>query len=314
MKRSWIALLAALAAAFACHAHQGGSAAECNAAHGPGHATSILDLLDPDASADRRAAALEGYQRASALPHCTDYMYTLGQLYRHGPELPGNLLPKDTARARDLLLAGAEGGRLSSYADLAEMALREGDAREAMKWTQVYLYFVKTVTRSLMDNESVKFNSAGYNGNLLLRAERAWRKARPRLDRKLIDQDLSAYVAQSGREVAERIRSSQTETRRRTTASTPDELRVKNVGTCEPPKIRGIDAAMVIYVVEVLPSGRIGRVLPETFSPDPVVVEMLAHCPRVYEYEPFDSERARTVRIPVVYGYARDAFTPSFRL
>lgn len=315
MKWSWVGLLAALAVTFVCHADEGdGVRPKCNDAYGPGYRTSVLDLLDPATPADRRAAAVEGYLRASALAHCTGYMHTLGQLYRHGPELPGNLLPQDTAKAHDLLLRSAEAGHMSAYADLAEMALREGDAREAMKWTQVYLYFVKNVEKTFLDRERARFHSAGYNGDLLLRAERAWRKARPRLDRKLIGEDLSGYVTQDREEVAEHIHDRMTKTREGMTTATQSAPQVKSVGACKPAGMRGISAAMVVYVVEVLPSGRIGRVLPESFSPDPVVVERLAHCARVYEYEPFDGERPRIVRIPVMYGYSRGDFVPSFKL
>jgi len=315
MKKNWGLLLVALLAAFDCFADEGtGTHTKCSEAYGPGYRSSALDLLDAETPADRRAAALEGYLRVSALPHCTADIHTLGQAYRHGPELPGNLVPQDTARARELLLQVAEAGRLSVYADLAEMALRQGDAREAMKWTQVYLYFVKNVQKAFLDRDGARFNSAGYNGNLLLRAERAWRKARPRLDRKLIEADLSDYVQQSGRDVTERIRTGFTERRERVSEEAGSQVRGRSTGLCEPEGMRGIDAAAVVYIVEVLPSGEIGRVLPESFFPDPAAAEKLAHCVHTYAFEPFEGEQPRTVRIPVVFGYAPGVFTPSFKL
>lgn len=315
MRKNWGLLLVALLAAFDCLAGEGaGTHTTCAEAYGPGYQSSTLDLLDAGTPADRRAAALEGYLRLSALPHCMTDIHTLGQAYRHGPELPGNLVPQDTARARELLLQVAEAGRLSVYADLAEMALRQGDAREAMQWTQVYLYFVKNVEKEFLDKEDARFTSAGYNGNLLLRAERAWRKTRPRLDRKLIEADLSDYVQQSGREVRDRIRTDFTERRERVSEEAGSEVRARSAGRCEPEGMRGIDAAAVVYIVEVLPSGEIGRVLPESFFPDPVAAEKLAHCVHTYAFEPFEGEQPRTVRIPVVFGYAPGVFTPSFKL
>lgn len=316
MKWNWMLLPVALAATFACHADEGGSPPKCSLLPTSADTNPFVDLIDPAAPADRRAAVLEGFQRASALPHCTEQMYTLGQLYRHGPELPGNLLPQDTARARELLLGSAEDGYMSAYADLAEMALAEGDAREAMKWTQVYLYFVKNVEKIYMNKESVQFYSAGYNGDLLLRAERAWRKARPRLDRALINKDLSGYVTHYRDEVATRIHSRirKRKTREEPASAPPGELRGKLVGTCKPSGMKGINAARVVYLVEVLPSGEIHRAVAESFAGDPAVVEKLAHCARIHEYQPFNGQTTRVARIPVWYGYPRSDFTPSFKL
>lgn len=315
MKLIWLMLSVALLAASPCRADESGDVhPDCDEAQGDGHENSILDLLDPDAPTGRRAQALEGYQRASAIAHCTEYGYTLGQLYRHGPDLPGNMVPRDTAKARELLVASAEAGLMDAYASLAEMALLDGDAREAMKWTQVYLYFVKNVQKSFMDTESVRFYSAGYNGDLLMRVERAWRGAQPKLNRKVIAEDLSGYIKQHKEQVATRVRENMAESNEALVAGLDDGLRLKSVGTCPPMSLAGIGGATVVYIVEVLPSGEIGRVLPESFSPTPAVVKKLAHCARVSEFEPFDGEEPRTVRIPVAYGYERGRRAPSFKL
>lgn len=313
--RKWnrMLLLATLAASFACHADEGDPLPKCHQFFDPDHATPHMDVFDPAAPAHLRAAALDGFQKASTLAHCTNDIHTMGQLYRHGPDLPGNLLPKDTARARELLVRSAEAGRLSTYADLAEMALVEGEAREAMKWTQVYLYFLKNVGKVYMNKERTQFESAGYNADLLLRAERAWRKARPRLDRALIDEDLSTYVTRYRNEVAERIHGRMKAEQSVFAPKEPGELRLKRVGSCKPLRMKGVTAASVVYLMEVLPSGRIGRVVPESFSGNPVAMEKLAHCARVYEFEPFDGETPRVVRIPVTYGFA-DGYAPSFNL
>ena len=314
MKLDWLILLVALSAASPCLATEVGNHADCDEVYGDGYEHAVLDLLDPNVPADRRARAFEGYQRVSAIAHCTDYTYTLGQLYRLGPDLPGNLATRDTARAQELLLASAEAGRMDAYANLAEMALRDGEAREAMKWTQVYLYFVKNVEKSFMDRESVQFYSAAYNGDLLSRAERAWRRVQPKLDRKLIVEDLSGYVSLYKKQVAERISEEKAEAFKALAEGSDDGLRVKSVGACTPGVAKGISAAVAVYILEILPSGKIGRVLPESFSPDPVVLSVLAPCALVYDFEPFEGERPKTVRVPVMFGYGNGRYAPSFKL
>ena len=79
----------------------------------------ILDLLDPEAPAERRASALETYERLATIKECPEFAYTLGQLYRHGPDLPGNPLAQDVPRARELIRPMAEeAGYIGAFADL----------------------------------------------------------------------------------------------------------------------------------------------------------------------------------------------------
>ena len=101
----------------------------------------IMDAYDPAAPLQRREAALAAMRSST---QCAYHAFSLGQLYRHGPDLPGNLVARDLDRARSLILAYAESGYINAYADLAELELKAGNARDAMKWTQVYLSLLKT--------------------------------------------------------------------------------------------------------------------------------------------------------------------------
>ncbi len=314
MRSAWLIVSAILLAASPCFAEEPGDDQQaCDEAYGDGDGNDILDLLDPGAPAEQRSRVLKGYERASAIPGCTSYIRTLAQLYRHGPELPGNLVQRDVARASELLLSSAEAGNLDAYASLAEIALHEGDARGAMKWTQVYLYFVKNVEKSFLDRKNLDFYSAAYNGDLLARAEHAWRSERPKLSRSLIAADLSDYVGQR-KHVATTIATKLADVYRAGAGESDNGPKVKSLGACTPKIPRGVKAASVVYIVEVLPSGTIGRVLPESFSPGPELLEALAPCVRAYGFESFTGEQAKILRIPVTFGGARGSRAPSFAL
>ena len=114
------------------------------------------DLLDADPPPARPAGALAAYQRLAEMPDCPEFGYTLGQLYRHGEYLPGNLLPQDLDKARALIRPMAEDGYLPAFADLAEMEMRHANAREAMKWTQLYLYYVDKVLLPGIEDASAR--------------------------------------------------------------------------------------------------------------------------------------------------------------
>jgi hypothetical protein len=152
-------------------AHAGESEPECDADLTD---ASILDAYDTNAAMPQRQRAVQ--YLIDVAPRCAVGGYSAGQLYRHGDRLPGNLLARDSEKAQQLIRASAENGYLFAYADLAEMALAEGRTREAMQWTQVYLYFVVHHSEKF-DRASGSFTRSGYNGDLLARALRAWRAA-----------------------------------------------------------------------------------------------------------------------------------------
>ncbi|MEG3193882.1 hypothetical protein SNE32_16805, partial [Lysobacter sp. D1-1-M9] len=130
---------------------------------------------------------------------------------------PGNpIKEQDLPRARTLLLAMAENGYLPAYADLAELEMRHANPREAMKWTQVYLYFTRTVARDFAeDADDLLFQRTAYNGNLLARVHMIWSRSRQYLPRKLIREDLNDYLSTQGSALPARVREHQSGMHRR---------------------------------------------------------------------------------------------------
>lgn len=278
--------------------------ASCEAAYAALPHGSILDLLDPAAPEDRRHAALAAYQQLATLRACPEFGYTIGQLYRHGEYLPGNLLPQDLDKARALLLPMAESGYLPAYADLAEMEMRHAQSRAAMQWTQVYLHFVDKLVIPTLDNATdARFHRSAYNGNLLARTELIWRYARPSLSRKLIREDFRTYMHARGKQVEQRIRARQAGEDLRASAQDGGRARVTSSGDgCSVNAIDRIGAASAAWIVEVLPSGKMGRTALENFVPKPAVADTLANCLANYRFAPFEGNEPATIRVSMVMG------------
>lgn len=305
-KWHWIVLAVALGAPFACGAGEGiGDTAVCESAYAELPPGTILDLLDPEAPADRRAAALAAYQRLATLEQCPEFGYTLGLLYRHGRYLPGNLLEQDVAKARELIRPMAEDGYLPAFADLAEMEMRHANGREAMKWTQVYLHFVQDVQADYIDDaEDAHFQQSAYNSHLLARTGFVWRElTSPRLPRELIDEDLDAYLAEHGGHVERRMRARMEGLHRRVSAQDGGPVRVISPAeTCYLNAIEGIGSASASWIVEVMPSGETGRIVLENFVPNPEIAGEMRDCLSRYVFVPFEGTRPATVRISMVMG------------
>ncbi len=264
----------------------------------------ILDLLDPAAPSEHRVSVLEAYERLSKVDSCPEFGYTLGQLYRHGDELPGNLVGRDIERARPLIKAMAEDGYLPAYADLAEMEMRHGSYRKAMQWTQVYLYFVKTLKRPFMDADEAQYHRSAYNGHLLTRAEVVWGWQKPAVPRKRIREDFNAYLEAHGKAVEQRMRERMEGYHVRASAQNGPGLRLKTgMDDCRLLIKDRIGAATASWIAEVLPSGQMERVLLENFVPTVVAVDRLRQeCIARYRFEPFEGEQPRTVRLSVTFG------------
>ena len=295
-----ITALAGLSAAQTGHASGGA----CDTAYAALPQGAILDLLDPAAPAERRQAALSGYQQLATMRECPEFGYTIGQLYRHGEYLPGNLLPQDLDRARALILPMAESGYLPAYADLAEMEMRHAQARAAMKWTQLYLHYVEKLVIPTLDNANdARFQRSAYNGNLLARTELIWRYARPSLPRKLVREDFHAYLDEHGKQVEQRIRERQMGNNLRASAQDGGPTYItSNNSDCAVNGIDRIGAAAAAWIVEVQPSGKVGRVVLENFVPKPAVADTLATCLAGYRFAPFEGSASATIRVSMVMG------------
>lgn len=265
---------------------------------------SILDLLDPAAPLERRQSALATYQQLATMGECPEFAYTLGQLYRHGEYLPGNLLPQDLDKARALIQPMAESGYLPAYADLAEMEMRHANARAAMQWTQVYLNYVEKVLIPALGNATdARFQRSAYNGNLLARTELIWRYTRTSLPRKFVREDFHAYLDAHGKQVEQRMRERQAGQRMRASAQDGGRTRLVSTGEgCDVKMIDRIGAASAAWIVEVLPSGKVGRVVLETFVPKSTVADTLAACLADYRFAPFEGNTPATIRVSMVMG------------
>lgn len=285
-------------------AHALDDASVCDAAYAALPHGTILDLLDPQAPADHRAAALAAYQRLAPMKECPEFGYTLGQLYRHGEYLPGNPLPQDVAKARELILPMAESGYLPAYADLAEMEMRHANTREAMKWTQVYLYFVDHVlVAGTKDADVAQYERSAYNANLLGRVEFLWNHIPPYLPRRLVNEDLNAYLHEHGDDVARRMRERQDGLHLR--ASAQDSLlpySIPGPSTWYHNLFDDLSSASASWIVEVLPSGEIGRIVLENFVPNEAVTRQMKSVVARYKFAPLDGQLSKTVRISVVVG------------
>lgn len=307
---NWLLLSAAIMAVSPGAANaQVETGVDCEAAYADIPHDAILDLLDPAAAEDRRSSALAHYQRLAGITECPEFGYTLAQLYRNGPDLPGNPLERDTPKARQLLLAMAEDGYLPAYADLAEMQMRAGAYREAMQWTQVYLHFVRKVQQPLLDPDGAQFSRAAYNGHLLYRAEVVWGWQRPALPRRRVNEDLNAYLAAHGKQVEQRMRERLAGKHVRNSAQDGPGLRVlTDAGDCRLHVRDRVGAATASWIVEVLPSGEMGRVVLENFIPSVSTAERLRQeCLVRYSFAPFEGGQSRTLRRSVQFGSTEGA-------
>lgn len=267
----------------------------------------ILDLLDPEAPPERRSAALEAYQRLATIRECPEFAYTLGQLYRHGPDLPGNPLPQDVERARELIRPMAEeAGSIAAFADLAEMEMRHANARQAMLWTQVYLYLVQEVLMKEADADERHYQRSAYNGNLLARVQMIWNWTRPVLRRQFKDEDFHAYLAEHG-DIVQRARAYQQGSHARASAQNAGVRIANNPGTCYIRDMQRLGSASAAWIVEVLPSGETGRVVLENFVPSVEATAGLKKCFLEYRFAPHGGATPLTFRYSAVMGSGEGA-------
>lgn len=269
---------------------------------------SILDLLDPEAAPERRASALEAYERLATIRECPEFAYTLGQLYRHGSDLPGNPLAQDVPRARELIRPMAEeAGYIGAFADLAEMEMRHANARQAMIWTQVYLYLVREVLMQDADADQRHFQRSAYNGNLLTRVELIWNWTRPVLSRKLKGEDFRAYLATQP-QLLQRVRAYEAgSAQRRASAQNLGVRTTNDPGTCYLIDLDRLGAASAAWIVEVLPSGETGRTVLENFVPNAKVADEIRTCLQRHAFAPHGGTEPVTFRYSSVMGSGEGA-------
>ena len=272
----------------------------------------IIDLLHPDTPQAPRLAASQRLHAAAQDQSCPYARYLLGTLLRFGPELPGNAVEKDPARAEELLEPYARLGHIWAYSDLAELALAQGDSVSAMKWTQVYLYFATRHGEALED-----FDRTGYNANLLLRADRAWRKAR-RPAGMTVNTVLGEYLSVHRDSVSAAMRQKRAEIARNGSASGDTSVAdAPLVIKRRPPPVSERDFRMepgyAVFLLEILPSGQVNRIVAESFAPGPEQMRKLRALVEGFEFQPFDSPEPRVARVPAQYGFVGWS-SPSLKL
>lgn len=236
---------------------------------------------------------------------CAEDAYRLGTLLRHGRALPGNIVEQDMARAERLIESYARTGYVSAFADLAEMALAQEDARSAMKWTQVYLYFRPEPGDKTTRGKD--FDRRGYNANLLSRADAAWRSAG--LTRGAITPLFNDYLNANRASVlaglSTEFKSGPPEIGR--LQDDPDNspaLVSKNLATVVDVGYMTIRPGYANFLVEVQPDGHVSRIVAETFGPSADTPAALKPLIAGVSFEPFEASEPQIVRIPVVFGYS----------
>jgi hypothetical protein len=246
-----------------------------------------VDLLDPAIAASDKTRQLQTME-SLADGGCPDAAQLLGNLLRFGPQKPANPLPKDVTRAAERLEQAALAGNSFAFAELAEMALAEQMAHEAMQWTQIYLW-IATHKPKLEGVTEYR----GYEADLLLRATRAWRAAR--LDSKEIQPLLATYLT------PERQASiiANIERRRRTPQARP-KLSLANRPHAS--GRMGPHPGYVLLLLEAKPSGEVTRVVVESYAPSKTMVERLSPMLDDVKLTPFEGTDMRSGVLPMVYN------------
>jgi hypothetical protein len=153
------------------------------------------------------------------------------------------------------------------------------------------------------DGDAIQYQRSAYNGNLLARVELLWRYARPSLPRKLVKQDLQAYLAAHEDGVAARMHEGNRLLGLRASAQEGGPTHaIAPAEQCYVNAIDRIGAGSAAWIVEVLPSGNTGRIVLENFVPNPEVADAMRNCLARYSFAPFDGTTPGTVRISMVMG------------
>jgi hypothetical protein len=231
----------------------------------------VMDVLDPALDAAHKSQPLRAMQSLAAAG-CGNAAWVLGNLHRFGPELPGNPLPRDSIRARQLLGQAGLAGVEAAYRDQAELALADGNARDAMLSTQVWLWL------------------------LLKRVTRAWRAAR--LANAQIQPLLGTFLSEHGPALLaehHRIPERQAHRPRLALAKSP---------RVHPGEI-GRRSGYVMFRVEAKPSGEVTRIFVESYAPTADVVERLRPLVKDLRLVPFDGTESMTGTLPIVVAVSR---------
>ena len=116
-------------------------------------------------------------------------------------------------------------------------------------------------------------------------------------------EDLQAYLAAHGDAVEARMRARDRGQGLRASAQGGGALHaIAPAQSCYVNAIDRIGAGAASWIVEVLPSGKAGRVVLENFVPNPDVAGAMRDCLDRYAFAPFAGDRPTTLRVSMVMG------------
>jgi hypothetical protein len=128
----------------------------------------LSKLLDANAPAAERHAALDAYKK-DALAGDIAAQYFVGNLYRLGDRLPGNIVGRDADQAFRYLSTAGGHGFIIAMAKTAELELELKKPYEAMLWAQLYGHY-EGYGDTKVNEANHRSRVGGYYAGLLRRA------------------------------------------------------------------------------------------------------------------------------------------------
>lgn len=247
-------------------------------------------LLEPNISSVNKQALTDRLIQEASAPHCADVGYMLGMMYRYGADLEGNPVAKDPVKAQVLIERYAREGYIHAYADLAEMHLEARNARDAMLWTQVYLYFVTRHGEKQLNLDQ----RHGYGALLLASAYALAQKSDVGVSKKALGQLLDSYLKPHLQEVLQNLGKERAVVQE-------SGLKIKSTRTQSIPGLPS--ASRAVLLMEVLPSGTVNRIVTISYSPTPEAGRALKNWAAGMLFEPFEGAEPRYLRLPMEAGF-----------
>ncbi len=251
-------------------------------------------LLDPDAVYMARVAELNMLKRNAKSGHHAS-ICTLGRLALLGPRHPAELPRFEYGDAKSWINRCVLGGDLDAMLVMAEAEIAERHGLEAMIWMQSYLKLAATLAPDLLES------AAPYKAGILARIERLYRSDRPS------NEEVLEYVAGFLDGYGERISKAHGEggNAKWLPLPTGERPEMKSRG----PSLSGrftrdmTDAedelTYAVFIVEVDPSGKVGRVLVLESWPDADAARSLKSYAQSRRYNEVAGDASRWTYVPV---------------
>jgi len=132
----------------------------------------LSKLLDANAPVAERQAAFDAFKK-DALAGDIAAQYFVGNLYRLGERLPGNIVGRDADQAFRYLSTSAGHGFIIAMAKTAELELELKKPYEAMLWAQLYGHY-EGYGDTKVNEANHRARVGGYYAGLLRRAYAAF--------------------------------------------------------------------------------------------------------------------------------------------